>query len=195
MQEVEILVNILDNKQAVLKKLKQFDFAGIKKTLDVYFYNPDRDELKPDKNNRLRQCFRLRKTCLTGRREDNKNYLTYKIDYFDSDVWSHSDEHEVEVDDFEATLKIIEHLGFKILVKIENEKHTFLTDNYEIVFEDVKGLGLFLEVERLKVDNSESISEIKKEIWNFIKSLNIQIGEELNAGKPELMLRKKKFVT
>lgn len=89
-------------------------------------------------------------------------------------------------------MAILESLGFKILTQIENKKYTFLTDKYEIVYEDVKNLGFFLEVERLNVDDNENIADVKKEIRNFIKSLDIKIEEELNAGKPELMLRSKK---
>lgn len=184
MKEVEILVEILEDKEAVLKKLEQFNFVGVKKVLDVYFTDQKRDELKPDEKGRLNNCFRLRK-------KDDKNYVAFKKDHFENDIWSHSDEHETEVEDFETTMEIIRHLGFEVLVEIENEKHTFLTEDYEIVFEDVKNLGLFLEVERLKVDDSENIEEVKKEICAFIKSLNIKISEELNAGKPELMLNKK----
>jgi len=184
MQEVEILVEILEERKSVLKKLEQFNFVGIKKVLDIYFVDSKREELKPNKNGQLNNCFRLRK-------KDNKNYLAFKKDYFEKNIWSHSDEHEVEVSDFETTMQIIKHLGFEVLVEIENEKHTFLTDKYEIVFEDVKNLGLFLEVERLKVGDNENINEIKKEIWKFIKNLNIKTSQELNFGKPELMLNKK----
>ncbi len=184
MQEVEILVEILEDKEAVLKKLKQFNFVGDKKVLDVYFVDSKRDDLKPDKTGRLNNCFRLRK-------KNDKNYLAFKKDYFVNNIWTHSDEHEVEVNDFETMMEIIQHLGFEILVEIENNKSTFLTDKYEIVFEDVKNLGLFLEVERLEVDENEKVEEVKKEIWEFIKSLNIKTSQELNAGKPELMLNKK----
>ena len=85
-----------------------------------------------------------------------------------------------------------QNLGFKILTQIDNEKHTFLTDKYEIVFEDVKNLGLFLEVERLSISENENIAEAKQEIRDFVKYLSIKIKKELNAGKPELMLKKQK---
>jgi len=216
MKEVEILVEILEDKESVLKKLEQFNFVGVKKVLDVYFTDSKREELKPDEKGRLNNCFRLRKTRLdSSRQEDDKNYLAFKKDHFENDIWSHSDEYETEVEDFETTMEIIRHLGFEVLIEIENEKHTFLTDKprtlfsklfnrpatenqevrgkYEIVFEDVKNLGLFLEVERLKVGDDENIEEIKKEIWKFIKNLNIKTSKELNAGKPELMLNKNKY--
>ena len=183
MKEIEILVQVLDKKEKVIKILGKFNFVGVKKTLDIYFFDPLRDELKPDAKGALDRCFRLRK-------KDDKNFLAYKIDRFNENgIWLYSDEHEVEVSNFETIIEILKHLGLEILVEIENEKHTYLTDRYEIVFEEVKNLGLFFEVECLEVTEKGEVVEIKKEIWKFIKSLNIEVGEELNVGKPELMLK------
>jgi adenylate cyclase class 2 len=186
MKEVEILVEVKENKKDVLKKLNKYNFAGKKEVLDIYFYDKKRDALKP-RGNRLIECFRLRK-------KDKTNYITYKIDKFDeSNNWLYSEEEETEIKDFDVAFKIISNLGLVPLVEIDNVKHTYYTKKYEIVLEEVKNLGLFLEVERLKVEDEENIMEVKKEIFSFINSLNIKIGNELNSGKPELMLNKIKY--
>ncbi len=185
MKEIEILVDVLESKESALKKLEQFHFVGKKSVLDIYFSDPLRINLQPDKEGRLNNCFRVRT-------KDEKTSIAYKVDHFtEKGEWTYSDEHETEVGDFEIIRKIIEHLGFEILLQIDNEKNTYITDDYEVVLEDVKDLGIFLEVERLKVDDTEDISEVKKEIWNFIQTTKIKVGKELNAGKPELMLKKK----
>ncbi|MEX2410040.1 MAG: class IV adenylate cyclase [Candidatus Paceibacterota bacterium] len=183
MKEIEILVKIEDTKSNVLKTLSEYERVGIKETLDIYFYDPLRKDLQPEKDFRLKRSFRLRK-------KDGNFFLTYKIDNFDKDnKWIYSNEHETGVDKFEELMKTIKHLGFKELVRIENKKHTFKTTNYEIVFEDVKNLGYFLEVEKMSEVSDDKVAEVKQEIREFIKSLNIKVGNELNAGKPELMLR------
>jgi hypothetical protein len=69
-------------------------------------------------------------------------------------------------------------------------KYTYVSDEYEIVLEDVKGLGLFLEVEKLDQVSDEEVLETKQHIRDFLTTLDIAFGEEQNAGKPELMLRK-----
>ena len=56
----------------------------------------------------------------------------------------------------------------------------------------MKGLGLFMEVEKLDEVSDDKVHETKKEIRAFLESLDIKLGQEQNAGKPELMLRKKK---
>ena len=186
MKEIEILVEVFDQKETVLQKLSSFQEMGAKEVLDIYFFDSLREDLKPDSVGRLSACFRLRQ-------KGGKNYLAYKKDNFDnSGMWIYSDEDEVEVSDLRITENIIEHLGFEVLVTIKNLKYTFETPEYEIVLEEVDNLGLFLEVEKKVVEDDENINEIKKEILDFIKSLNIKISAELNLGKPELMLRKNK---
>lgn len=182
MEEVEILVKLNETKKKALSKLKKYKEAGIKKVLDVYFFDPKRGNLKQTSSGTLKECFRLRK-------KGDKNFITYKIDYFNGKIWSHSDEHETEISSFETAEKIISHLGLKELIRIDNEKRIFETKDFEIVLEDVKNLGLFLEVENKNLKGS--IKSIKYKILNFIKSLDLRF-EEMTQGKPELMLRKRK---
>jgi adenylate cyclase, class 2 len=171
MKEVEILVNVKDKKEKVLDKLAQFDFGGVKKVLDIYFFSENHTGLMPKENHSLTECFRIR-------RKDKINYITHKVDKFDEKgLWLYSEEEETEFKDFDIIKKIISNLGFKQLIKIENQKYTYYTKDYEIVLEDVKNLGLFLEVERLNINDNEDILEIKKDILNFISSLGIQISE------------------
>ena len=184
MKEIEILIEVKSTKEEALKALEQFESHGIKKTLDVYFSDPLRKDLQPDDTGRLMASFRLRT-------KDGKNSLAYKVDHFNDAEWSHSDEYETEFNDFESMSHVIEKLGLVELIRIDNEKHTFVTDEYEIVLEDVKDLGLFMEVEKLAQVSDDKVFETKQEIRDFLQSLGIHLGEEQNAGKPELMLRKR----
>lgn len=185
MKEVEILIQLFEDKNKIFNQLKKFSYKGAKKVLDIYFYHPDRDAMRPNPDNTLNECFRLRN-------QGGKIFVTYKINHFDNNnKWIYADEHETEVSDFGAIMKVIDCLGLKPLVEIENEKNVFLTEQYEIVLEDVKDLGLFLEVERIDVLDNEDIIKIKKEIQDFIFSLGFKF-KELNIGKPELMLRRNK---
>jgi len=186
-KEVEILVEVFDKKKDVLKKLNGLEFLGDKKTLDIYFFDPKRDDLKPDKDGQLKNCLRVRS-------KDGESSVAYKVDHFDKrGIWLYSDEYESNVSNFLKIEEIFKKLGLEELIRIENTKSTFVNDKYEIVLEDVKNLGLFMEVERHDVGSKEDIVEVKEEIWNWIKDLNIKASLELTMGKPELMLRKKRL--
>lgn len=183
MKEVEILVEVFDTKENVLSILKKFKDGGIKNTIDKYYYDPLRENLKP-MNLRLTECFRIRQ-------KENINYITYKVDKFNKDdKWIYSDEYETRVESISELSKIIEHLGLKELITINSKKHLFTTDTYEIVFETIENLGNFIEVEFKSEEDFDNVLEIKEKIQEFIKNLGLNISEELNMGKPELMLRR-----
>ena len=183
MKEVEIFVKVLDNKEKAMGVLKKFEFIGSKKIFDTYYYDSSRENLQPKNSCYPKEWFRLRKS-------DDKCFMTYKKDIFNKDRWTYSEEDEVEVSDFEVSKNIINNLGFKELITISNIRHTFETELYEIVLEEVEGLGLYMEVERLKVNDDEDVLKVKKEIQSFLDNLGINLSEEMTAGKPEMMLKK-----
>ena len=84
MEEIEILVRLNESKEKVLANLKKYKSLGMRNVLDIYYYDPKRLQLKQDKEGRLRECFRIRK-------KGAKSFITYKIDYFEKNRWSHSE--------------------------------------------------------------------------------------------------------
>lgn len=185
-KEVEVIARVLDSKDATLQTLHTCKSRGTFHTFGIYLYDPLRDNLKPTSSLRLRESFRIRK-------QENHSKITYKIDHFekDNETWTYSDEYEVGgVIDFDMLVALFEKLGFRRLVEIENERHVFQDGKYEIIFEDVKNLGLFLEVEYKDDVPHDKVESIKQEIREYMHALGINLKEELFAGKPELMLRK-----
>ena len=186
MKEIEVLVEVYDNKKKVKEKLKDFKYEGLKHTIDEYYYDPKRKELKPDKNNQLDHCLRLRT-------KNDEYSITYKDDVFENGKWLYSNEYETKVENIDMLREIFKRLGLKKFIVIDNKKDTYTYNDYEIVVEDVKKLGLFMEVEYC-TDKDVDIKEVKKEIQKFIDDLNINVSEELNMGKPEMYMIKNNIV-
>ena len=183
MKEIEILVEVYSNIEDCKKELSNYEFKGTNEVIDIYYYDPLREYLKPNEKNEINQCMRLRK-------KDDKNYITYKVDKFDdNNIWLYSDEYETEVEDFDKIQEIIKLLGLKELLTIHNKKSLYNTDKYEIALEEVKDLGTFLEVEYCTNEDVDVVL-VKKDIQEFINNLNIEVSEELHMGKPEMMLNK-----
>lgn len=61
MKEIEILVKVYDEIDDCKKKLEKFNCKGRKEVVDIYYYDPLRDILKPNEKNEINQCMRLRK--------------------------------------------------------------------------------------------------------------------------------------
>ena len=85
--------------------------------------------------------------------------------------------------------KIFERIGLRELLTIHNSKKTYKFKDYEIVFETVKDLGYFIEVEYCTNEDID-VKVKKEEIQKFIDSLKLNVSEELNMGKPEMMINK-----
>lgn len=187
-KEVEVLWRLLGAKThalRVLRSLEGFEPAGVKRTRDMYYFDPKHPGLKPGPDGRLKECLRLRQ-------KGGKNYLAYKVDHFRGRTWLYSDEHETEIADHGTMEEIVRLLGLEPLVEVVMEKHIFHSSDLEVAVEDVKGLGPFIEVETLLKVGESGIAVEKDRIRSFLAGTGIRIGEELNTGKPELLLRQRK---
>ena len=182
MKEIEVLVEVYDDINIVKDKLSDFCYKGLKKTIDEYYYDPKRETLKPDKDNQLSHCLRIRS-------KNNEYSITYKDDVFDNGKWLYSNEYETKVESISMIKEIFEKLGLVKFIEINNEKETYTYNNYEIVIENVKNLGVFMEVEYCTNEDVD-VKTIKKEIQEFIDSLELNVSEELNMGKPEMYMKK-----
>ncbi|MFH1072827.1 MAG: class IV adenylate cyclase [Nanoarchaeota archaeon] len=186
MKEIEILVGVLDSREKALAALKKFTFHGMKTVKDVYFSHPENKRMQATGRSFPKEWLRIRTA-------EGKHYVAHKVDHFtQKHTWLYSDEFETEIMDVIAMQKILASLGYKRLVEIQNRKHVFLTKKYELVLEEVKDLGLFLEVEQINAKPREDVIRVRADIWKFVRALNINVSPELHVGKPELMLKKQK---
>ncbi len=182
MKEIEILVEVYDDVDKMKKIFEKFNYLGTKKTIDEYYYDPLRNTLKPDDDNQLSHCLRLRQ-------KNNECFITYKDDVFENEKWLYSNEYETKVESIEIMREIFSKLGLVKFIEIDNEKETYTYNDYEIVIENVKDLGLFIEVEYCTDEDVNIINE-KNRIQGFINNLGIEVSEELNMGKPEMYMKK-----
>lgn len=182
-REVEILFELKENADSAMKKLKNLKPVCIKrKIVDTYYFDPLRDALKPSDLGGLSSCFRLRQ-------KGHQVLMTYKVDHFNGDAWLYSDEFETEVSSLDTAKQIFAKLGLEVLVVVNGTRSIFTSDKFEVVVEAIEGLGSFIEVEYHYSDDIEDVPAAKQHIREWLSDNNIRLGEEMNAGKPELLLR------
>jgi adenylate cyclase class 2 len=152
MKEVE--VKILEvNREEVEKKLLDL---GAKKIFEGELYGLIYDD-KEHSLNKQKNTLRLRK-------EGNKSILTYK-EFISDDEAKSRIEHNIEINDFETTKKVLELLKFDIKSSLKKRRISYKIDNVQIDFDKYLGeesyVPEFLEIES---DNIETIFEFAKKL-------------------------------
>lgn len=183
MKEMEISVAFDNTKEEVLNILSKFNFVGEKELYDTYYFDPLRNNLKPEDDLRLNETFRIR-------RNGNACFLTYKKQHFEGKLWTYSDEYETEVKNYKILEKVVSMLGLEPLITVHNKRTIYHYKDYEIIFEEVEHLGCLLEIEKLGSDKAEALN-VKEELRNFIRSLKLKNVRELNIGKNQYLLSRK----
>lgn len=109
---------------------------------------------------------------------DTKHIFTLK-----RSVVGHLDsmEHETEVVDAAEMENIVNQLGYKPysdLTKIRRKGHM---GEVEICYDEVPGLGNFIEAEKLMADDSDH-DAVVAELWQLLESLGIDKNDEEHEG-------------
>ncbi len=126
-------------------------------------------------------------------RRDEKVLLKYKHWYPEGvKNTTHCDEYETQVTNKEQTDKILTALSFKKFLTVNKKRETFTYQDLEIVFDEVKGLGYFIEVESLK--DFGGVEKTRDEILKFTSFLGLKKTTTVPGGYAGALMRKNGLV-
>lgn len=117
---------------------------------------------------------------------DSKVIFTFKQQYQGG---LDSIEHETEVSDAEEMASIIAKLGFTLYSDLTKTRQKAQYNGIEICVDDVEGLGVFIEAERL-VEESTDGTQVVEDLWVELEKLGVQRSDEVFDGYDVLMNRK-----
>lgn len=165
--ELKIKVDRVDYN-VLLKKIKESSEFVKEEDQSATYFKPNYREF----NN---EWLRIRK-------EDNTNILNYKS----KNELDEIEEYEVLIDNSEKLNIILNRLGLNENVKVNKHRISYLyKDKYEISFDEVEKLGLFIEIEVKKYEFSNQ-KELEL-LLNLINELNLNINNISTKRYPELM--------
>jgi adenylate cyclase class 2 len=147
---------------------------------DTYYIPPHRNflEAKP-----VSEWLRLRETA-KGASLNYKNWHNHQGAKAIS-----CDEFETMVENTEAIRFILGSLDFREIAVVEKTRNSWLYKDAEISIDDVRELGIFLELE-LKTGHSGT-KDAKERLMVILKEIGAQVGEQDFEGYPFRLLAKK----
>lgn len=95
---------------------------------------------------------------------------------------------EVGIDDYNGMLEILSALDFKQIIVVEKVRNSWEYNGIVISVDTISNLGDFIELEfktNLFDNEDDSLNYIK----DTIKNLNIEVGNQIFAGYPQLVMK------
>lgn len=111
------------------------------------------------------------------RNSNNTHILTLKKQL---NTESENIEHEIIIDNPEQAHHMIKLLNFNEVLTVEKKRITCSYNDISICIDEVKDLGIFIEFE--KTSHSQDIAQIKSELIEFLKSLELSENDIETKG-------------
>ena len=113
--------------------------------------------------------------------------------------WSNNDKNnkitckeiEIGIDDYDGMIDMFNALDFKQIIVVEKIRNSWEYNGIIISIDTISNLGDYIELEfktNLFDNEDDSLNYIK----DTIKELNIEVGEQIFAGYPQLIMNNKK---
>lgn len=174
-KEIEIKFQLDTSNMDLLKNWleKNTNYEGEVSYTDYYLDNPDSTffYMAFGGYKDILQFIRVRMS-------SEKNFVCYKNRHITDDGKTlYCDEYETEVKDGNISLKIFNALGYTKQIILKKKRKTYTTKSFDIVIDNVDGLGIYVEVE-LKDHEMDGISQIHK----FLKDIGIKKIKQFDRG-------------
>ncbi len=178
-EEVEIKIAV-ENQTETEKRLRASSrFVKERKQEDRYFVPHDRDYFSESP---VSEYVRVRF-------EDGKNHFSYSKCHFDAEgKLLKADEYEALTPDPETACEILAKTRMVQRVVVRKTRKCFEHGDFELAFDEVDGLGFFLEVEAKKLLGSAE--ETKQKCFSVLEELGVRGKEAKDKGYPDMVLEK-----
>lgn len=190
MKEIEITVKVFDS----VEKTKDILARQGLKIIDTYstkdIYLSQDTNLSQSIESVLNKSVILRQI-VTPSKVIKK--IVHKNKVYDGDTLLYEDKINLKCEDLENAKLLFEALDFKELVIVQYDSFVYQKGGLELSFQNVKDLGLLLEIEsdKKKLESEEDVMQEKRRLYNLAKSLSLNIGDELNIKKAKALIEKR----
>ena len=190
MKEIEITVKVFDS----IEKTKDILARQGLKIVDTYstkdIYLSQDTNLSQSIESVLNKSVILRQI-VTPSKVIKK--IVHKNKVYDGNTLLYEDKINLKCEDLENAKLLFEALDFKELVIVQYDSFVYQKEGLELSFQNVKDLGLLLEIEsdKKKLESEEDVMQEKRRLYNLAKSLSLNIGDELNIKKAKALIEKR----
>ena len=182
-KDVEITCEIFEDISTIIKTLEDKGFKYVEEfTLnDIYMKNDKTNEFAP-KNATISDSLIIRYV-----NKDDQKIICKRRNYNSDGFETSAEKSTLKVMNIEEAEKHLNILGYTRFLNMIDKNYMYENDEFIAYIQDVKDLGIFIELEAKEIENAEQ--NIKKLI-EFVKTLNLKIGKKFDIRKADLLYSK-----
>ena len=182
-KDVEITCEVFEEISTIVKVLEDKGFKYIEEfTLDdIYMKNDKTNEFAP-KNGRITDTLIIRYV-----NEDDKKIVCKRRNHNSNGFEISTEKSVLKVMSIEEAEKHLNILGYTRFLNMIDKNYMYENDEFIAYIQDVKDLGIFIELEAKKVENAEQNIE---QLIEFVKTLHLKIGTKFDIRKANLLYSK-----
>lgn len=173
MREIEIKVKVRDEHQVLANIAKLgIKLSDPKKHHDVVFCKPGQQDYEPG-------------SIWLRIRTENDTIVIWTLKK-DTGTRLDSIEHEVEVSDGEELETMLRLMGMELYSDLTKTRRKAKYGDIEICFDQVDGLGTFIEAEKLAPNDMDG-DAVRRELWDLLRKIGLNPHDEVTEGYDVLL--------
>ena len=184
-EEIEITVEVFDEMDIIKNKLQEagLNFTKTFTLHDIYFKNKDTNRFFINDGH-------ISDVLIIRRSDDGTKLIICKQRHYDDSGFEiGTTKTKISFDKFDEAKSFLNSLGFEEYLEMIDEHLKFENDNYRVFIQQVKELGVFLEVEATDLAGQTSVQDL----ITFVKNLGLKIGDNFNVRKADMLYAKKNY--
>lgn len=189
--QTEITVQVLQPKEEVFALLQKQGFC-ITETFtmkDWYFCKKSFKQIARMKyNTLLKQSILVRYVC--GAKE--KQYMMYKDKVYNAKGDCVQEQKiKTEIASSASAVEVLQKAQISLWAEVENHSTVFEKGLFSLAVQEIKDLGVFIELEEDETMKNASVNEKLRLLQQKIQSLGLNLGDDYFCKKPYMLLHKK----
>ncbi len=182
MMDIEITCEIFETTEKIKNTLLENGFQFIESfTLDdIYMYCKNNNKFFI-KDGKISDTLIIRSV-----NDNDKKIICKKRNYDNKGLEIGTDKTVLKVNDICASEKFLNVLGYERYLRMVDTNYMYENEKYIAYIQEVKNLGIFLEIEIKDTNNNETVYDLIK----YAKGLNLKIGSKFDIRKAEKLYSK-----
>lgn len=179
-KDVEITCEVFEEISTIVKSLEDKGFKYVEEfTLDdIYMKNDKTNEFAPE-NGKITDTLIIRYV-----NENDKKIVCKRKNYNSNGFEISTEKSVLKVMSIEEAEKHLDILGYTRFLNMIDKNYMYENDEFIAYIQDVKDLGIFIELEAKKVEDAE---QNIKQLIELVKTLNLKTGTKFDIRKAELL--------